>query len=77
MTISYYLLGSKYEESKNYWVDMFPEMLERGVVSVGWERERSLNRYYGKPYKQIKVLYVEGPICRTFGIPSPQPYLKF
>jgi hypothetical protein len=53
MEANYYLIGSKYEEGKGNWINMFPEMLERGVVSVGWEREYSLKRYYGKSRKQI------------------------
>jgi hypothetical protein len=53
MEANYYLIGSKYKEGKNNWIDMFPEMLKRGVVSVGWERKYSLKRYYGKSWNQI------------------------
>ncbi|MFH1328839.1 MAG: hypothetical protein ABIH76_08380 [Candidatus Bathyarchaeota archaeon] len=53
MVTSYYILGSKYEEGKNNWVDMYPAMQEKGVVSVGWFGEKSLKRFYGKPESEI------------------------
>lgn len=53
VTTNYYVLGSKYEEEKNNWVDMLPEMRKNGVVSVGWLRKRNLKRFYDKPGREI------------------------
>lgn len=66
MANNYYVLGSKYKEGKNNWIDMLPTMLERGVVSVGWAKEHNLRKYYGKPENEI-IDYLkskqEGPSC--------------
>ena len=66
MATNYYVLGSKYEEGKNNWIDMLPTMQRRRVVSVGWAREHNLRKYYGKPENEI-IDYLEskqeGPSC--------------
>ena len=51
--MNYYVLGSKYERGRNNWVDVFPRMRERDVVSVGWAIQYNLSVYYGKPESDI------------------------
>jgi hypothetical protein len=60
MNINYYVLGSKYyEEDGNNWIDVFPKMLEKEVVSVGWAIQYNLSGYYGKSETDI-VNYLKG-----------------
>lgn len=59
MNTNYYVLGSKYEKGQNNWVDVFPKMRERDVVSVGWASQYNLSKYYGKSESDI-VNYLKG-----------------
>lgn len=53
MNVNYYIIGSKYQQQDKSWVDVFPGMLEKECVSVGWASEHNLNSFYGKPEGDI------------------------
>lgn len=46
MNTRYYVLGSKYDVRPNYWVDVLPQMWEKGAVSVGWAKQYDLRSVY-------------------------------
>lgn len=49
---NYYLIGSKYGENND--VDMFPQMMEKQVVSVGFASQLDLNDYYLTDENEIR-----------------------
>lgn len=66
--MNYYVLGSKYyKERLNRWVDVFPKMRERGVVSVGWAAQYNLSHYYGKSESDIaNYLKIKGEGAESY-----------
>lgn len=50
---NYYVLGSKYGENSN--VDVFPQMLEKSVVSINFGVKIDLQQVYGKDKDEVKT----------------------
>lgn len=40
--MGYYIIGSKYGDTKNGYTDIFPDLLKKGVVAVGFDSEESM-----------------------------------
>ncbi len=51
MKQNYYLIGSKYGENNDK--DIFPYMVERSAVSVGFAWDYDLSKWLGKPETEI------------------------
>lgn len=51
MTRNYYIIGSKYGENIDQ--DIFPLMLEKNTVSVGYAWDHDLAKFFGKPETEI------------------------
>jgi len=65
--VQYYIIGSKdYDQKKQKWIDMFPEMRKKSVVSTTYAAKFDLSAYYGEsPTKLIKYLKSKkhNPLC--------------
>ncbi len=62
---SYYILGSKYGEKSDE--DIFPEMYQRLVISVGFAPKTDLSEYYCKNHSEIvKFLKEQGEESKSY-----------
>ena len=52
MKPNYYLIGSQYEYSPNNYEDVFPQMVSKSAVSVGYANY-NLSKLFGKPENEI------------------------
>jgi hypothetical protein len=54
MNFNYYIVGSKYQDESGSWVDVFPDMLSKQVVSIGWADQSNLSSLYGEDLEEIE-----------------------
>lgn len=51
--MSYYIIGSKYGNTKNGYTDIFPELLKKGVVAVGFNFDDDLSGIVGSGENEV------------------------
>jgi hypothetical protein len=53
-TLSYYIIGSKYGDTKDGYTDIFPDLLKKSVVAVGFNFDDDLSQIVGLGAKEVR-----------------------